>query len=173
MVADILSTDPTSVLDGPTGATLRPPRTAPRIVSEGRRPGGFDFSGVTKPRKLPVDPAARGHRAGVERPDRIAADYLGQVWEAKEPFQDDVPQGASQFSVGLGGVVPAWDKALAGLKEGARVMIICPPELAYGATASRTSRPTPPWSSSSTCSAWAEREETSCPLPSPSDCSTW
>lgn len=37
--------------------------------------------------------------------------------------------------VGLKLVIPAWDSALAGQKEGARVMIVAPPDAAYGAAA--------------------------------------
>jgi len=37
--------------------------------------------------------------------------------------------------VRIGGVVRARDKALDGQKEGARVMIISPPELGYGSSA--------------------------------------
>ena len=41
MVADILSTDPTKVLDGPTGDDPEPPATAPRIETVRRRRDGL------------------------------------------------------------------------------------------------------------------------------------
>ena len=50
-------------------------------------------------------PLREGTGPAIESPDRIAADYLGQVWGAKEPFEDDLRQGAGQFSIGLGGVI--------------------------------------------------------------------
>jgi peptidylprolyl isomerase len=135
MVADILSTDPTSVLDGPSGPTLAAPATAPVVVQREGHPVGFDFSRARKPRKLVVIPLREGTGPVVETPDRIAADYIGQVWGAAQPFQETFSKEPAGFSVGLGAVVKAWDRALAGRKEGARVMIICPPDLAYGATA--------------------------------------
>ena len=103
MVADILSTDPTSVLDGPTGdqpAPHRPPR--PTLKEKDGIPVGFDFTRLRKPKKLTVDPAARGHRPEVEEPDRVAANYLGQVWGAKEPFEETFTKEPSSFSIGLG-----------------------------------------------------------------------
>ncbi len=134
MVADILSTDPTSVLDGPTGETLTAPATAPRIKEKDGVPVRFSFKKARKPKKLTVIPLREGTGPEIESPDRISADYLGQVWKAKAPFGSTYGKEPSQFSIGLSGVVPAWDKALDGQKEGARVMIISPPELAYGST---------------------------------------
>ncbi len=135
MVADILSTDPTTVLDAPSGATVPPPASAPRVTEADGHPVGFDFTGARKPRKLVVIPLREGTGPAVESPDRIAADYIGQVWGAPQPFQETFTQEPAGFSVGLGSVVKAWDSALTGQKEGARVMIISPPGLAYGATA--------------------------------------
>jgi peptidylprolyl isomerase len=134
MVADILSTDPTSVLDGPTGETREPPADAPGIEQSGDELTGVDVSGLKKPGKYRAIVLREGTGPKVET-DRIAADYLGQVWGAKEPFNNTYGKEPVQFSIGLGGVIPAWDKGLTGLKEGARVMLICPPETAYGAAA--------------------------------------
>ena len=135
MVADILSTDPTSLLDGPTGDTLAAPATAPRLKETAGLPSGFDFAKLRKPRKLVVVPLREGTGPAIEAPDRIAADYLGQVWGAKLPFEETFTKESTEFSIGLGGVIKAWDSALVGQKEGARVMIVCPPDVAYGATA--------------------------------------
>jgi peptidylprolyl isomerase len=135
MVADILSTDPTSLLDGPTGDTLVAPPSAPVLEESGGLPAGFDFSKARKPKKLVVVPLREGTGPEVEPPDRVAADYLGQVWGAKQPFEGTFTKEPQPFSIGLGNVIKAWDSALAGQKEGARVMIICPPDVAYGATA--------------------------------------
>ena len=131
MVADILSTDPTSVLDGPTGDTLAPPASAPKIETEGDDLTGLDFSGLSKPKKYQAIVLREGTGPEVEI-DRIAADYIGQVWGAKEPFNNSYGKEPVEFSIGLGGVIPAWDKGLTGMKEGARVMLICPPASAYG-----------------------------------------
>lgn len=135
MVADILSTDPTSVLDGPTGAALAPPATAPVLQERKGLPVGFDFSKASKPKKLVVVTLREGTGPAVESPDRITADYYGAVWGAKLPFDETFTREPASFSIGLGSVIAAWDTALAGKLEGARVMIICPPNLAYGATA--------------------------------------
>lgn len=135
MVTDILSTDPTSVLDGPSGPVHAPPATAPVLLQQDGLPVGFDFSTARKPRKLQVFRLRDGTGPAIEAPDRIAADYVGQVWGAPEPFHETFSKEPAGFSVGLKLVIPAWDTALAGQKEGASVMIIAPPGAGYGAAA--------------------------------------
>jgi peptidylprolyl isomerase len=135
MVADILSTDPTKILKGPTGGTHAAPATAPRIESSGDDLTGLDFRGRKKPAAFSAIVLRDGTGPAIESPDRIAADYLGQVWGAKEPFDSTYGKEPARFSIGLGSLIKAWDQGLPGLKEGARVMLICPPGSAYGQTA--------------------------------------
>lgn len=135
MVADILSTDPTALLDGPTGARLAPPATAPVVLKKDGQPVGFDFAKGRKAKKLEVVTLREGTGPAVESPDRIAADYYGAVWGASQPFDETFTKEPVNFSIGLGGVIKAWDTALVGKKEGARVMVICPPDVAYGPSA--------------------------------------
>jgi peptidylprolyl isomerase len=132
MVADVLSTDPTKILDGPTGATRTPPKTAPKLLQSGNDLTGLDFTGLKKPTKFQAILLRQGTGPEIETPDRIAADYLGQVWGAKQPFDSSYGKEPARYSIGLGGVIKAWDQGLAGVKEGARVMLICPPDTAYG-----------------------------------------
>jgi peptidylprolyl isomerase len=135
MVADILSTDPPTALDGPTGETLAAPANAPRLKEKGGVPVRLGFAKARKPKKLVVIPLRKGTGPAIESPDRITADYIGQVWGARKPFGSTFSKEPAEFSIGLGGVVQAWDKALDGQKEGARVMIISPPDLGYGSSA--------------------------------------
>lgn len=134
MVADVLSTDPTSVLDGPTGATRKAPATAPAIVEKDGLPAGFEFRGLRKPKKFAAIVLREGTGPEVEDPDRITADYVGQVWEGPKPFDETYTGEPAEFSIGLGNVLEAWDRGLTGQREGARVLLICPPALAYGST---------------------------------------
>jgi peptidylprolyl isomerase len=135
MVADILSTDPTSVLKAPSGASTPAPGTVPTVVENDGQPTGFDFTGVRKPRKLVVVPLREGTGPEVESPDRLAVDYVVQVWGAKAPVEETFTKEPTIVSLGTSaGVIKAWDQALVGRKEGARLMIIAPPALAYGAS---------------------------------------
>ena len=81
-------------------------------------------------------PLREGTGPVVRSPDRIAVDYLGQVWGAEDPVRRHLQQGADDLlDRAWAALIKAWDKALVGLKEGARVLIVCPPGVAYGTTA--------------------------------------
>lgn len=139
MVADVLSTDPTSVLDGPTGDARQAPVRVPKLqeTGDGDDLEGLDFSGLAKPKRFQAIVLREGTGPEVEAPDRIAADYLGQVWGAAEPFNNSYGKEPVNFSVGLGAVIKAWDRGLIGLREGARVLLVCPPGTAYGKAAQK------------------------------------
>ena len=105
---------------------------AERLVERDGVPARIDFTGARKPGKLVVIPLREGTGAEVESPDRVTTHYLGQVWGARKPFETSFPQEPASFSIGMSEVIKAWDRGLDGAKEGARVMIIAPPDLAYG-----------------------------------------
>ena len=135
VVADVLSVDPTTLVDGPSGAERAVPRGLPTIVEKGGVPSSLDFGDRRKPRKFRAVVLREGTGREVDDPDRVAVRYVGQVWGAAKPFEATYTGQPSIVSVGLGSVIKAWDRALVGLKEGSRVMIVCPPALAYGGTA--------------------------------------
>ncbi len=137
MVADILATDPTSVLEGPSGTAHEAPASAPVLEERDGVPVGFDVTGQRRPTKLRVIRLRDGTGPVVESPDRVAVDYVGQVWGAKEPFGETYSKEPAIYTIGMGDVVKAWDQALVGLKEGARVMLVCPPAAAFGRTGQR------------------------------------
>jgi peptidylprolyl isomerase len=137
MVADILATDPTSVLKQPTGTAHRAPSSAPLVRERDGVPVGFDVTGRKRPRKLTVIPLRDGTGPVVDTPDRVAVDYVGQVWGAEDPFDETYSKEPAIYTIGMGDVVKAWDKALVGLKEGARVLLVSPPGLAFGTTGQR------------------------------------
>jgi peptidylprolyl isomerase len=141
MVADVLSSDPTTLVAIPTPnqQPLHPGLSSSIVANhmtlEGGKPSGFDFSGLRKPRNLESFVLQQGSGRRIEGPRRIVANYLGVVWGRKVPFDSSYAKEPAKYSVGLGGVVPCWDKALPGLRAGSRVVLVCPPATAYGAKA--------------------------------------
>lgn len=135
IVADILSTDPTKVLDGPSGSTVALPANAPTVVEKAGVPSAIDFGRRKVPKRYAAYLMRQGSGTVIDDPDRVAVNYVGQVWGAKAPFESSYAKEPALVSIGLGKVIKAWDSALVGLKEGARVMIVCPPATAYGASA--------------------------------------
>lgn len=85
------------------------------------------------PKKLEIKELEKGSGAEAKSGDEVTVQYLGvdykngkefdSSWSRNEPFP---------FTLGVGEVIPGWDKGVIGMKEGGRRELIIPPELAYG-----------------------------------------
>jgi peptidylprolyl isomerase len=139
MVADVTDT----VLSGPQGRTVKPPKGVPALqTAQGNTPTGFDFSGASKPRQLKVVTLVKGNGPKVAAGDLVVANYLGAVWGKSKPFDASYTRGQPfSFTVGQGQVIPAWDKGLTGVTVGSRVLLLCPPGVAYGKQGSGSTIP--------------------------------
>jgi len=62
----------------------------------------------------------------------VTFDYFGAVWGEKKPFDESFSREPTAFAVGVNSLIPAWDQEIPGLTRGSRVMIIAPPDSAYG-----------------------------------------
>jgi peptidylprolyl isomerase len=134
-VMDVLSVEPTDVIDGPKGKTLEPPATAPVVQQSAGKVTGLDFSKAPKqpPAKLQVIPLVEGDGPVAKAGRLVTFNYYGAVYGAKKPFDSSFSRGAPvPFGVGVHGLIPAWDKVIPGLRQGSRVLIIAPPSEAYG-----------------------------------------
>lgn len=129
-VVDITGT----VLSGPEGEDRDPAPWAPGIEEKDGNVTGLDFSQGEKPSgKLRSTTIVKGSGAKVEKGQTIHVNYLGQVYDAKEPFDESYSTGQpASFPIGVGGVVPGWDKELVGLNVGSRMILEIPPAEGYG-----------------------------------------
>lgn len=133
-VIDVMSVPPKEVVDGPSGDKVEPPADAPTVVEEGGQVTGFDWSRApeTAPKDLQVIPLVKGDGPVARDDSLVTFDYFGEVYGAKKPFDESFSKEPVTFPLGMGGLIQAWDKGLVGLERGSRVMIIAPPDLAYG-----------------------------------------
>lgn len=136
LVADIISAPPADVLDGPQGTPVDPPADAPKVVEKDGQVTGFDWSDAPKkaPKELTVIPLIEGDGPEAKAGSLVTFDYFGAVWGEEKPFDESYSSEPVPFGVGIGGLIPAWDEAIPGLKRGSRVLIIAPPDQAYGDT---------------------------------------
>lgn len=133
LVVDLISVS--QVLDGPKGAEQKAPSWAPALKTDGESGvTGLDFKGTPKPDgKLRSAALIQGTGATVKSGQSITVDYLGQVYDAKEPFDASYSRGEpTSFDIGTGGVIPGWDKTLVGAKVGSRMILAIPPADGYG-----------------------------------------
>jgi len=132
-VADILSVQDLDALAAPEGETVTPPAGTPALVEEDGNVTNFDWAGVgAKAGEVQVIPLIEGDGPAIEKNRLVTFDYFGEVFKGKKPFDESYSKEPVTFMVGAGGLIPAWDEGLIGVKEGSRVLIIAPPDKAYG-----------------------------------------
>ncbi len=105
----------------------------PSVVEKKGVPVGFDFKGVDKPAadgELLRSVLTEGDGPTVTTDMTVTADYLGEVYGAKKPFDESYSKKPVPFS--LTQVVQGWTYGLSGLKVGSRVLLQIPPDLGYG-----------------------------------------
>lgn len=70
----------------------------------------------------------------VRKGQTLAAQYQGVLWKDGSVFDSSWERGESaDFPIGVGAVIPGWDKTLVGQKVGSRVLLVIPPKDGYGA----------------------------------------
>jgi peptidylprolyl isomerase len=63
----------------------------------------------------------------------VRAHYVGVAFSSGEEFDASWNRGAPlDFRLGVGQVIPGWDRGIAGMKVGGRRRLTIPPHLAYG-----------------------------------------
>jgi peptidylprolyl isomerase len=69
----------------------------------------------------------------IKKGQLILVDYLGQIWKGKV-FDSSFGHDPTAFPIGVGLVIPAWDKELVGDHVGDHVLIDVPPVDGYGSS---------------------------------------
>lgn len=113
-----------------------PKSKLPGVIEKKGKPVGLDFKGLSKPKAdgdLLRSIVKQGKGKTVTSAMTVTANYLGQVYGAKSPFDESYSKAPVPFS--LTQVVPGWTYGLSGVKVGSRVLLQIPPDLGYGATA--------------------------------------
>ncbi len=93
----------------------------------------MSFPGGKPPATLEHKVLHAGTGPAVARGDLLVADYLGQIWKGKVFDNSYDRKQPAAFPIGVGKVIPGWDKTLVGVKAGSRVLLSVPPADGYGA----------------------------------------
>ena len=104
----------------------------------------FDVEVMDVPR-VQVEVLEEGAGPEAELGDKLSMHYTGWLWVdgAKgEQFDSSHKRGQPfQFPLGMGKVIPGWDRAIEGMKVGQKSRLIIPPDLGYGKRGSPGSIP--------------------------------
>ena len=73
-----------------------------------------------------------GSGPGPKPGQTVSVAYKGMLVNGQVFDQSDLHGGAVDFQVGIGRIIPGWDKVVMQMKKGEKRMIVIPPELAYG-----------------------------------------
>lgn len=126
VVADVLAVPPTAVLASAGGAVRTPPADVPRVELGDSGPARVAFGSAPEPQALRVVPLIDGRGPRVRDHSLVTVDALGQVRGQGSPFQDTYFKEPSVIPVGTEVPDPAWVRALVGLRQGSRVLVLVP-----------------------------------------------
>jgi peptidylprolyl isomerase len=83
--------------------------------------------------KLKTTTLIEGKGAAVETGQTVNVNYVGVTYADGKEFDSSWSRSeAFSFQVGAGNVIKGWDQGLIGVKEGSRVQLDIPADLAYG-----------------------------------------
>jgi len=122
------------VLSKPDGTPQKAPAAAPLLKETDGTPTGFDFSKAPKKPsdKLQVYTLIKGNGPKVTKGGNATMNYLGMVYGSDKIFDQSYGKAPYSTPIGAGQVIKGWDEGLVGVPVGSRVMLVIPPDLAYG-----------------------------------------
>lgn len=122
-----------SILDGPQGEDRTPAGWAPELEEKDGQIFGFDFASAHNPGGNLLDTTlVKGDGPEVKKGQTVYVDYLGQVYDAKAPFDQSYERGQpAAFPIGVGQVIKGWDETLVGRTVGSRMIVEIPPNKGY------------------------------------------
>src|SRR6187551_1410446 len=102
------------------------------MTTEPTRPE-IDFPGDQPPTELVIEDINVGDGTEATAGSTVSAHYVGVAHSTGEEFDSSWNRGAPlDFRLGVGMVIPGWDKGIEGMKVGGRRKLTIPPHLAYG-----------------------------------------
>ncbi|MFI2282720.1 FKBP-type peptidyl-prolyl cis-trans isomerase [Nocardia beijingensis] len=140
--ATAVSTTRTTVAAGPSAQRPATPSKGRECTADDIGVSG-DFGAAPKitlpdncdpPKQLIVKDLKEGSGPAAAPGQQLTMNYALVTWSDKKTLDSSFDRGKPfQLTLGAGQVIDGWDQGLVGVKEGARRLLIVPPELGYGA----------------------------------------
>ncbi|GAA2437949.1 FKBP-type peptidyl-prolyl cis-trans isomerase [Streptomyces macrosporus] len=93
----------------------------------------IDFPGGEPPADLEIKDIWEGDGPVAKAGDTVSVHYVGVAFSTGEEFDASWNRGTPlRFQLGVGQVIPGWDRGVQGMKVGGRRQLTIPPHLAYG-----------------------------------------
>ncbi|WP_296664581.1 FKBP-type peptidyl-prolyl cis-trans isomerase [Demequina sp.] len=115
------------------GTAVDPIDGLPSITLDDSGKPAIDFSTAGDvPTDLVVQPLIEGDGAAIAVDDQVTVHYTGWLWDG-EQFDSSWDRGVpANFPLSTGSLIDGWVQGLDGQTVGSQVMLVVPPELAYG-----------------------------------------
>lgn len=84
------------------------------------------------PKELVVEPVIEGDGKKVEKDQEVTVQYSGWLWDDASKTFDSSWEKGQPTTFGLDGVIKGWTEGLEGQKVGSQVLLVTPPDKAYG-----------------------------------------
>ena len=115
------------------GEAVEPPAGLPVVtLAQNGEPSIEVPADAEKPTELVAQTLIEGSGEPVEVGDQVTVHYKGWLWDGTE-FDTSWNGEPFPTPIGAGQLIPAWDEGLVGKTVGSQVLIVAPPEMAYGA----------------------------------------
>ncbi|BAW09117.1 peptidylprolyl isomerase [Nocardia seriolae] len=86
------------------------------------------------PKQLIVKDLVAGSGPGAETGQQLSMNYTLVTWSDKKVLDSSFTRGQTfDLTLGSGKVIKGWEQGLVGVQQGARRLLIVPPDLGYGA----------------------------------------
>lgn len=135
-VLDVVGAQKTEAKAEVKGDQAKPDPGMPEVKAESQKAAEIAIpKGEKAPSELKQQVLIKGTGPEVKAGDGLIAQYTGVMWDGGKKFDsswDHQPPGPTAFQIGVGSVIPGWDKGLVGKHVGDRVELVIPANLAYG-----------------------------------------
>ncbi|HET7304113.1 MAG TPA: FKBP-type peptidyl-prolyl cis-trans isomerase [Segeticoccus sp.] len=117
------------------GTKVEPKKGLPAVdVRQGKAAQISIPKGKKPPKDLVVQPLVKGKGDVVKAGQTVQVNYTGVIWRNGKKFDSNFDHGGApaSFPIGVGRVIPGWDKGIVGQHVGSRVLLVVPPSEGYG-----------------------------------------
>ena len=130
-VVDILAVS----VDQPEGMAITPPAGLPTVTGGAADKPTVTIPSGSAPGKMSSTVLIEGTGPKLAKSDAITARYVGYSWKTGKLVDDgfDTPTSGA-----LSGTIPGWQTGLVGKRVGSRVLLVLPPDDAFGKDGSAT-----------------------------------
>lgn len=134
VVDAIDAADPATLPSRAEGTPVTPPAGLPTITLDDKGAPSVTPAGGDAPTTLVTQPLITGAGETVEAGDFVTVKYTGWLWDGTQFDSSWEKDSTFPFQAGAGQVIPGWDTGVVGQTVGSQVLLVVPPDQAYGDT---------------------------------------